>query len=190
MLILFNKFITTKANGRAEVTVKVMKRLLMDNVDVNGSLDTDAVMRGMLQLRNTPERDTGLSPANVIFGRTLRDSLPTVPVTLGTIPVFCNTSSVDHHWRDTWLAKETALRARLAKQVDKLDTTGRNLPPLRVGDSVRIQNQSGNHPNKWDKTGTILQVGDNDQYTVRVNGPAVLIYVIAAFFANSLVLTA
>ena len=44
----------SSSNGRAEVTVKAMKRLLQDNVDGRGGLNTDAVMRGILQLRNTP----------------------------------------------------------------------------------------------------------------------------------------
>ena len=31
------------------------------------------------------------------------------------------------------------------------------LPPLKVGDTVMIQNQSGNHPLRWDKRGTIVK---------------------------------
>ena len=36
-----------QSNGRAEVTVKSMKRLLRDNVDCRGKLNTDAVMRSI-----------------------------------------------------------------------------------------------------------------------------------------------
>ena len=50
-----------QSNGRAEVMVKSLKRLLIDNIGESGSLYTDAVTRAMLQLRNTPEHDTGLS---------------------------------------------------------------------------------------------------------------------------------
>ena len=145
-----------------------MKRLLVDNVDESGNINTDAVMRGMLQLRNTPECDSGLSP--VLLGRSLRDSPPAPPLFANRVSVFDETSPVDHHWKDTWRAKQNALRARLAKQVDRLDRNTRKLAPLFIGDSVRIQNQSGNHPNKWDKTGIVIQIGDNDQYTVRVDG--------------------
>ena len=159
-----------QSNGRAEVAVKAMKRLLLDHVDESGSMDTDAVMRGMLQLRNTPERDSGLSPAQVLLGRNLRDSLPAYPALSGRTAIFDKSSPVDNHWKDTWHAKEMALRARLAKQVDKLDAHSHSLVPLCVGDSVRIQNQGGNHPNKWDKTGTVVQTGDNDQYIIRVDG--------------------
>ena len=52
-----------------------MKRLLCDNVSEGGNLNTDAVTRAMLQLRNTPEGDSGLSPTQVLMGRTLGDTL-------------------------------------------------------------------------------------------------------------------
>jgi transposase InsO family protein len=37
----------SQSNGRAEVTVKAMKRLLRDNIDHHGKLNTDAVTRAM-----------------------------------------------------------------------------------------------------------------------------------------------
>ena len=44
----------------------------------------------------------------------------------------------------------------------------RRLPPLKVGDHVRIQNQVGPIPKKWDKTGKIIEVRQFDQYVVKV----------------------
>ncbi|GFO45517.1 transcription factor iiib 90 kda subunit [Plakobranchus ocellatus] len=44
------------------------------------------------------------------------------------------------------------------------------LPLLAVGDCVRIQNQTGPHPTKWDKTGIVIQVHQFDQYVIRVDG--------------------
>ena len=64
------------ANSRAELGVKTIKRMLRDNVSANGSLDKAAISRALLQLRNTPDRDTKLSPAKALFGRELRDFLP------------------------------------------------------------------------------------------------------------------
>ena len=155
-----------QSNGRAEVSVKAMKRLLQDNVSESGSLDTDAIMRGMLQLRNTPERDSGLSPAQVLLGRRLRDALPFPPMT----NVFERSSLVADPWKDMWAHKELALKARLGTQVDRLDARGRDLPPLQIGDRCRIQNQYGNHPGKWDRTGQVVQAKGHDQYVVRVDG--------------------
>ena len=40
------------------------------------------------------------------------------------------------------------------------------LPPLRVGNHVRIQNQTDPHPTKWDKTGVVIEVRQFDQYNV------------------------
>ena len=44
------------------------------------------------------------------------------------------------------------------------------LPPLAVSNYVRIQNQTGPHPTKLDKTGIVIEVRQFDQYVVRVDG--------------------
>ena len=64
------------ANARAELGVKQMKRLLRMNVGAYGTLDTAKFSRAILQLRNTPDRDTRLSPAEALYGRKLKDFLP------------------------------------------------------------------------------------------------------------------
>ena len=63
-----------QSNGRAEVAVKSAKRLLMSNTSPTGSLDHDRFLRAMLQLRNTPDQDCNISPAQIVFGRPLRDT--------------------------------------------------------------------------------------------------------------------
>ena len=45
-----------RSNGRAELGVKTVKRLMMENTGPNGDLDNDAFQRAMLQYRNTPYR--------------------------------------------------------------------------------------------------------------------------------------
>ena len=45
-----------------------------------------------------------------------------------------------------------------------------SLPPLQVGETVSVQNQTGNHPLRWDKTGRIVEVHDHGQYVVRMDG--------------------
>jgi len=159
-----------QSNGRAEVTVKSMKRLLRDNIDPKGKLNTDAVTRAILQIRNTPESDSGLSPAQILLGRTLRDTLPLQPPIPRRTTIFDDNSAVSRVWKDVWSAKEHALKARLAKQVEKLEAGSHELRPLDVGDTVRVQNQTGTYPKKWDRTGIVMQVGENDQYIVRVDG--------------------
>ena len=64
------------SNQRAELAVKSMKRLCRENTNIDGSLNNDKFLRAVMAYRNTPDRDTGRSPAQVIFGRELRDFLP------------------------------------------------------------------------------------------------------------------
>ena len=64
------------SNGRAERGVKTCKRMLIDNTGPNGEINLDKFQRGMLQYRNTPDRDIGLSPAQMIFGGPIKDFIP------------------------------------------------------------------------------------------------------------------
>ena len=90
------------ANLRAETAVKSMKRLIARNTGPRGSLDTDAVAVALLQYRNTPDRDTGRSPAQVLFCRKLRDAVPVQPADLQLRP----------EWLLTCEARERALARR------------------------------------------------------------------------------
>ena len=67
------------SNSRAEIAVKTVKRLIMDNTGPGGTLNTDKFQRAILQYRNTPDRETGLSPAMCVFGRSIRDFIPVHP---------------------------------------------------------------------------------------------------------------
>ena len=64
------------SNQRAELAVKSMKKLIRENTNSEGSLNNDQFLRAVMTYRNTPDRDTNRSPAQVIFGRNLREFLP------------------------------------------------------------------------------------------------------------------
>ena len=64
------------ANLRAETAVKSMKRLITENTGPSGTLNTDALATALLTYRNTPDRDTKRSPAQVLYARKLRDAIP------------------------------------------------------------------------------------------------------------------
>ena len=79
---------------------------------------------------------------------------------------------IHSQWHQGWEAKETAIRSRLIRSCEKLEANSRELEPLREGDFVFIQNQdpATKRSRKWDRQGSIVATGDNDQYLVRVAG--------------------
>ena len=157
-----------KSNGRAEVAVKSMKRILEKNIGSNGSLNSDEVVRALLQVRNTPDRTCKLSPAEIIFGRRLRDATPQLDKNL---MMFAN-PAIDERWHTIWGAKELAIRDRAAEHNLYTGPSFKDLEPLLEGDTVFIQNQnpSSGRPKKWDRQGEIVATGQFDQYLVRVAG--------------------
>lgn len=154
------------SNGRAELAVKTAKRLLMDNISPNGSLDNDGMVRALLVYRNTPDPGCKLSPAQILLGRPLRDTLPYISK---DVMIF-NNPEIQPQWRDAWNKKEEALKARYVKTLENLSEHSRPLSPLKPGDCVFIQNQNGRFPKKWDKSGTVVEVRGHDQYVVKVAG--------------------
>lgn len=154
-----------QSNGRAEVAVKTVKRLLKSNTGSNGSLDNDRFLRAILQLRNTPDPDCSLSPAQIMFGRPLRDAFSFV----NRLEKYSN-PNIRPTWREAWQDKETALRQRFHRSSESLQEHSRSLPTLVVGDRCYIQNQTGNHPKRWDRSGTVVEVLGHDSYNVKVDG--------------------
>ena len=154
-----------QSNGRAEVAVKTAKRLLMANVSPNGDINNDAFLRAMLQLRNTPDPDCDMSPAEIVYGHPLRDAFSFI----NRLEKFSN-RYVRRSWREAWRAKETALRVRAGRMHDALGAHARPLAALKCGDRIFIQNQTGPHPHKWDKIGIVVEVLKFDQYCVKIEG--------------------
>ena len=148
------------SNCRAEVGVKTVKRMIMSNTKPGGGLDTNAFQRAILNYRNTPDPETKLSPAMCVFGRPIKDFIPILPGRYEPHPT----------WQDTLAAREEALRNRHMRSIERWSEHTKRLPPLKVGDYVRIQNQTGRFPKKWDKTGQVIEVKQFDQYLVRVDG--------------------
>ena len=64
------------SNMRAETAVKTVKRLIRDNTASDGTPHWDKILRAMMNHRNTPDPEWKLSPAQLLFGRPIRDFLP------------------------------------------------------------------------------------------------------------------
>ncbi len=148
------------SNCRAEVGVKTVKRLITGNTGKDGAIDIDAFQKAILQYRNTPDPTTKLSPAMCIFGRPTKDLIPILP----------GKYHPHQTWRESLRLREEALRQRHMSHQDRWSEHTRALTPLSTGDRVRIQNQTGPHPHKWDRTGIVIEVRQFHQYLIRIDG--------------------
>ena len=148
------------SNCRAEVGVKTIKRFITGNVGKNGAINIDAFQAAILQYWNTPDPTTKMSPAMCVFGRPVKDLIPILP------------GKYNPHttWRESLQLREEALRHCHMHHQEKWSEHTKTLPPLQVGDRVRIQNQTGPHPNKWDRTGIVIEVHQFHQYLTRIDG--------------------
>ena len=113
----------------------------MANVSPSGDLNNDSFLRALLQLRNTPDPDCDMSPAEIVFGRPLRDAFSFV----NRLSKFTN-GSIRRTWCEAWRAKEDALRLRAGRNDTALRRNSRPLGALHCGDRVFLQNQTSNHP--------------------------------------------
>ena len=139
----------------------------MDNVGPSGELENDRFIRELLTQRNTSDPGCKLSPAEVIFGRHLRDTLPYIDKE----KMAFNNSQFSDQWRYAWRLIEEAMKVRYVKTLEYLKEHSRPLPSLQHGDDVQVQNQSGTFPKIWGKSGVIVEGKNNDQYVVKVAGP-------------------
>ena len=148
------------SNQRAELAVKTAKRLIRENVDKSGKLNNDKFSRALLNYRNTPCRDINLSPAQIVFGRKLRDFIPCRPGEYKPRP----------EWILTRENREQALSRRYEMMGQRLKFGTKTLHKLDIGDIVSVQNQTGPRAKKWDKTGVIVEVLPFDQYNIKMDG--------------------
>ena len=146
-----------QSNGRAEAGVKSMKRLLQGNLGRRGSLNTDEVAAALLQYRNTPLREVNKSPAQLALGREMRD----------TIPLPRERYRINKSWHDHLKAREVAMSISNEVRKQKYDTASKPLKPLAVGDKVLCQNT---RTNKWDRSGSVVEIGKFRQYQVMLDG--------------------
>ena len=148
------------SNSRAELAVKTGKRLLRENMSLAGSLNTDKVMRAVMQYRNTPIPELRMSPAQIVFGRQMRDFIPVLPY--------------KYRPRQEWTLlredRERALASRREGDGTRLAMYTKEHPTLPVGTSVAVQNQTGRNKTKWDKTGVILENKPHKQVLIRMDG--------------------
>ena len=73
-------------------------------------------------------------------------------------------------WLVTKEQRELALAKRYARQEEVWSEHTKTLAELPVGAVVSVQNQTGNKPKRWDRTGTVVETLPHQQYKVRMDG--------------------
>ena len=148
------------SNCRAELGVKQVKRIIMDNTSPFGSLDVDSFHRAIMSYRNTVDPATRCSPALTVFGRQVRDGLPILP----------GKYNPHNMWQELLQHREYAMAKRHVLHHEAWTEHTKELGRLELGDKVFLQNQVGPNPRRWERTGTVMECKDHDQYAVKVDG--------------------
>merc|ERR1712105_367527 len=73
-------------------------------------------------------------------------------------------------WVVTQEYRERTLALKRGDEHEKWSQRTRDLDMLEVGTPVIIQNQTGNNPTKWDKSGVVLENKPHSQVLIRVDG--------------------
>ena len=139
-----------QSNGHAEAAVKAMKSLVKKTVN-GGRLDDEKFLHALLEWRNTPRND-GMSPAQVVFGNSLRTLIPA------------------HHrlfapkWQTSMEDRDRIATKLKEAAMERYNKNARPLPPIKIGTTVRIQDPTSK---LWDRSGVVVSVGKNRDYRVK-----------------------
>ena len=95
---------------------------------------------------------------------------PVYPQHKDFIPILPGSYRPHNTWIERSRAREEAMRARNVRNSERLTEHTVRLQPHKVGDRVFIQNQTGNQPLRWDRTGIVIEEKHFDQYAVKVDG--------------------
>ena len=146
------------SNKRAELAVKSAKRLVRENLAINGSLNTDAFIRALLIHRNTPDSSSKVSPAEIVFGHNVRDQIPG------------RQYAPRRDWAVMAAKREESFLKRHFFKAEKLESSSRKLPDLQQQDSVYVKDQSGPSPKAWSKSGKVVECLPHNSYLIRIDG--------------------
>ena len=148
-----------QSNGKAEATVKSMKKLI--RAAWNGRhMDDDKLTQALLQYRNTPSRKDGLSPAQKLFGHPIQDTMPA--------------------HRKAFLPEWQRTAAEVEKQAINTQETVEHtynqhahpLPMITVGSHVAVQS----HNTKlWDIYGIVTEVSPHRRYFIKTQSGRMLV---------------
>ncbi len=137
-----------QSNGHAEAAVKAMKGLVK-KTDCKGDLAHPAFVAGLAEWRNTP-KEHGCSPAQLLFGHSIRTKMPATTEALQDPGPDCSEK------RNRIFNRKKSYYNRDASA----------LKPFSPGDRVRLQDHT---TGQWDRTGSIISAGSNRNYLIDVD---------------------
>ncbi|XP_060074979.1 uncharacterized protein K02A2.6-like [Ylistrum balloti] len=135
-----------RANGKAESTVKVIKHIML-KCERNKEDQCEALM----EQRNVPRQDTGLSPSEMLFGRKTRTLLPHLPRALN----------------DEDMTRKREQRKKSVKRY--YDKTARDLPCVSEGKSVYFQHKEHE---RW-ILGRVIECNSDRTYMIQAQSGAI-----------------
>ena len=101
-------------------------------------------------------QDTGVSPAQLLMGRQLRDSVPA--------------ASEHYHVSKQWerlLCRHERSMARTRESISpRFNRAAHTLTPIPLGQRIRLQNQQ---TGRWDRLGTVIDTPAPRQYLVHLH---------------------
>lgn len=148
-----------QSNGKAEVTVKTMKKLIA-SAWKDRSLDEDKVCKGLLQYRNTPCGRDKLSPAQKLFGHPIQDFLP------------AHHRAFAPEWQKSQELIDQDAHQGETNAKEYHDQHAKPLKDLDVGRQVAVYNPK---TSMWDIYGKIVEVGAYRRYRVRTQAGRLLV---------------
>ena len=107
--------------------VKSAKKLLHNNCTPSGHLNTDAYMPTIMSHRNTKDKDSGMSPTEVVYDKNLTDAFRF----MSELKKYSN-EGVQPMWREAWRIMELANCHRFYSQQEEMNAHAQQLLPLQV----------------------------------------------------------
>ena len=132
--------------------------MIRDNISSNDTIDTNKVAKAILQYRNTPLHGCNLSPAQILFHRQLRNSIPRKP----------SHYKLHSDWLTAAKYREDEFQQRNQIIVEQynMNRNAKQLPALEVGTHVNMQGKD----KRWVKTGNIVERLPHRQYRIKLGG--------------------
>ena len=144
--ICFSSPYMPNSNGAAERSVQIAKKILRQ----------DDIHTALLSYRSTPIAATGVSPAQLMMGRRIRTSLPSLPSTLK--PKWPNLQKVAQKDAETKAKYEHYFNTRHGVKP---------LSPLQPGDNIVVKLD---HQHGWGKRGVVIKQHSERSYIIKVEG--------------------